>query len=283
MRRLGLLERIRQIISTYFIEETGYNPLNTIVYSLIGLVLIFLIIRLVEFINSVGRKRWPEAHIDIFPDRWFGLALIPYIMMGSVMRALNDTDIITTRLLETPLIFFLIIILALSALIISYLIGVQTMKDWRWGFGGIGFVVLLFPVVQIGFLVENWKGGLQVGAIAGLWVAGLITARYLFGKRYFSDENLPVLATQMFDASSTFVAVTWWGYIEKHVLPSFLFEQLGTWIFFPIKFFLVLGALISFDYLLEEDPILKRWLKVVIFLFGMATGMRDLLRLMMMT
>lgn len=281
---MGILDQIKNIISKYFIEETGYNPLNTIVYSLIGLGLIFLILYIVETLNKLGQRRWPDTHLEIVPNKPFWLALTPYILLGSVLRALNDSDVVSTRLLETPLIFFLIIVIALSALIVSFVTGSQVRRDWRWIFGGIGGLMLVIPLTLIIVQIENLIGGAQVFGIWGAWLIGIFAARRLFGENYFSAENMAGLATQMFDASATFVAVTYWNYYEKHVLPAFLFEQLGEWIFFPIKFGLTLIVLIGLDLLIgEEDPVLCQWLKITIFLFGLATGTRDVLRLIMMT
>jgi len=282
--RLGILDQIKNIISKYFIEETGYNPLNTIVYSLIGLGLIFLILYLIGALNKLGQRRWPDSYIEIFPNKPFWIALTPFILLGSVLRALNDSDMVSTRLLETPLIFFLIIVIALSALIVSFITGSQMRRDWRWIFGGIGGIILVIPLGRIIIRIENYIGGVQVFGVWGAWVIGIFAARRFFGETYFSAENIAGLATQMFDASATYVAVTFWNYYEKHVLPAFLFEQFGEWIFFPIKFGLTLAVLLGLDLLLaDEDPVLCQWLKITIFIFGFATGTRDVLRLMMMT
>ena len=40
--------------------------------------------------------------------------------------------------------------------------------------------------------------------------------------------NLSVLTAHLFDASSTFIAVDYYGYYEQHVLPSALTAYFGT-------------------------------------------------------
>ncbi len=277
---MGILEQLQDFISKYFIEETGYNPINTIVYSLIGIGLIVLILRVVDAINTMGQRRWPDYHIEIIPDRPFWIAITPYIILGSALRALNDSAVISTRLLETPLIFFVLIVFALLSLVLSYVIGAYTKRDWRWVFGGIAAVILLISLIRIGLLIENLKGGLQVIGLTGLWVVGIFAARYFVGTRYLSNQNTAGLATQMFDASATYIAITYYSYSEKHVLPSFLFGQFGEWVFFPVKFILIFAALISLEWGVEDESF-RRWLKLTIYLFGLATGTRDILVLMM--
>lgn len=277
---MGILEQVQDFISKYFIEETGYNPINTIVYSIIGIGLIILILRVIDAVNTMGQKRWPGYHIEIIPDQPFWLALTPYIILGSALRALNDSAVFSTRLLETPLIFFVLIVFALLSLVLSYVIGAYTKRDWRWIFGGIAAVLLLFSLIRIILLIENLKGGLQVIGLTGLWVLGIFAARYFVGTRYLSKQNIAGLTTQMFDASATYVALTFYNYSEKHVLPSFLFGQFGEWVFFPVKFILIFAALISLDWGVEDESF-RRWLKLTIYLFGLATGTRDILVLMM--
>ena len=86
------------------------------------------------------------------------------------------------------------------------------------------------------------------------------------------------MTTQMYDAINTVIAIEFFSYEEKHYLPSLLFEgPFGSWPFLFIKF----GIVLFFFWALRgfENEEQERWLLWVVFLLGLATGTRDLLRL----
>lgn len=87
----------------------------------------------------------------------------------------------------------------------------------------------------------------------------------------------------IFDASSTFVAVDFYGYGEQHVVPSALTKLTGTaFVMYPLKIIVILSALYVID-LYVEDRTVKNMLKLAIFILGLAPGLRNFLSLSMGT
>jgi uncharacterized membrane protein len=87
----------------------------------------------------------------------------------------------------------------------------------------------------------------------------------------------------LFDASSTYIAVDYYGYYEQHVLPSALTTLFGTaLVMFPLKIVVILGALYIIDTYIEDRTI-ANMLKLAIFILGLAPGLRNFLSLIMGT
>jgi uncharacterized membrane protein len=95
--------------------------------------------------------------------------------------------------------------------------------------------------------------------------------------------NLSVLMAHLFDASSTFIAVSFYGYSEQHVLPNELLNLTGTaLVMYPLKIAVILFALYVIDTYVEDRTI-KNMLKLAIFILGLAPGLRDFLTLIIGT
>jgi len=94
--------------------------------------------------------------------------------------------------------------------------------------------------------------------------------------KLLSIENTGILTSHLFDASATFTALTFFGYYEQHVLPSFLIDIFGPWIMFPLKIIVVWAVLALIDRS-KEDIFFKRFLKIIILILGLSLGIRDFL------
>ena len=87
----------------------------------------------------------------------------------------------------------------------------------------------------------------------------------------------------LFNASSTFIAVSFYGYSEQHVLPNALYKLTGTaLVMYPLKITVILFALYVIDTYVEDKTI-KNMLKLAIFILGLAPGLRDFLTLIIGT
>lgn len=127
----------------------------------------------------------------------------------------------------------------------------------------------------------------------------LAGASYLLGKRFkvlspfYSGPNVLIMFGHFLDAAATYRAIDFYDYSEKHVLPGFLIEKLGTAIvMFPIKAALVILVIYMLDINfkrnigndkeeLRNSGILFGLIKVVILMVGLAPGLRDIFRLAM--
>ena len=104
---------ITEFITKYYIDPIRYgqpyNIVDTLTYAVILIIAVYLIYR---WLNRTG-----------FPvDGKFVLATIPFIVLGGLLRVVEDTGYITSDLhflLITPLIFFVIFFITVAALLLS--------------------------------------------------------------------------------------------------------------------------------------------------------------------
>ena len=64
-------------------------------------------------------------------------------------------------------------------------------------------------------------------------------------------------------------------------MPSFLIDIFGPWVMFPLKIVVVWTVLEVIDRS-KEDQFLKKFLKIVILILGLALGLRDFLTISML-
>ncbi|MFO7992103.1 MAG: DUF63 family protein [Thermoplasmata archaeon] len=101
-----------------------------------------------------------------------------------------------------------------------------------------------------------------------------------------SPLNSLIIFSHMFDASATYRGIEYYGYVEKHVLPTYMIELTGTsLVMFPLKILLVCFIIYVVDVMFEEElretPQLKNLLKFIVIVLGMAPAVRNMLRLSM--
>ncbi|UCG00756.1 MAG: DUF63 family protein [Candidatus Heimdallarchaeota archaeon] len=289
-------------IETYFILEQGYNIYNTIVYTTIGILSILLIGKIIVKINQKGENRWGEYYIPVQMDSEFFVSILPYIFIGSTLRALQDIadqdkiispyEFFKLRIFVTPYVYVITILLTLIVGLVSiilsqeYLKNTQRFFNWRITFFTIGIIIEIILFLPIPFLLTDLyfiSGGIIILLLSGIF--GLLfhlTANYL-SRRYIPEtparrEEVLAMITQMFDAFNTVIAIEFFNYEEKHYLPVILFDTpLGAWPFLIVKF----GVVMLFIYAVRgvESEEIQKWLLWVVFLLGLATGTRDFLRL----
>lgn len=263
-----MIPQIMQYIRENFIYlHPGYTTLNTVVFGLILGISILLIIKMFKYI-----KKDPADLI---------IPLTPFIFFGSGARALVDNNIYPlTYILVTPGIYLLTGFIAIATVMGAYFIEKKTNIDYRYIIFGVGAVLCIPNIVYLGPI--NIVAALQ---ILGVWA--LISSIFVLLRNKWSllsnKINLTVLMAHIFDASSTYVAVDFYGYSEQHVLPSALTGLVGTAaVMFPLKIAVILTALYVIDSYVEDKTI-ANMLKLAIFILGFAPGLRNFLSLIMGT
>ena len=256
-----------------FIQENflylhpGYTLLNTVVFGIILGVAVLLIIKMFKYI-----KKDPK---DLF------IPLIPFIFFGSSARALVDNGIYPLVLwLVTPGIYILTGFITIATLLISVYVEKKTKFDYRYFILIVGAILCIPNVLSFNHL--NWVAFFEV---VGTWAA-VSSVFVLLGRKWslLKDKfNLGILSAHLFDASSTFIAIDFYGYGEQHVLPNALMNLAGTAaVMFPLKIAVILSALYVIDEYVEDD-IIRNMLKLAIFILGLSPGLRDFLSLSMGT
>lgn len=251
------------------IYDTSYNPVDTITWAVVlGLAVLGLV------------KLFRRCHLAI--DERLIYATLPYILAGSSLRVIEDAELLDppwSYLLITPLIFFLVFLITAGSLILTRsLLGDQFHKSYA----AIGFALTLFNLVLLsGVGLEN---GWVIGAVFLLGSAlagGLLLARQAIPSLSFLDDrfNLMIVYAHMLDASSTYLGVDWFGYYEKHVVPTFLIDLAGTAaVMYPLKLIVLLPALYVIDKSIEDRP-LRNLTKLALITLGLAPAVRNTLRL----
>ena len=98
-------------------------------------------------------------------------------------------------------------------------------------------------------------------------------------KQIFTLDNSAILSAHMLDASATFVALAFFGYAEQHPLPRMLIAFSNPAAMFLLKLVVLIPVLYIIDRYAEKGEF-KNFLKIVIFILGLAPGLRDMIRLM---
>jgi uncharacterized membrane protein len=252
---------ILDFLENYFFS--GYTIFNTIVYGIILVFFVYLIIKMFEYydINPIDL---------IFP-------LIPFILLGSGVRALVDNGIYPySWFLITPGIYFIVGGIAILSILIGLFIQKRTNFNYKYTIFIIGAILAIMNFINIPSI--NLIATLQVLLI---WL--ILTMMFaIFGKFWslYKDKiNLSILSAHLFDASSTFIAVDFYGYWEQHVIPNSIYSFSGTAVtMFPLKIIVISCVLYLIDKYIDDD-IISGTLKLTIFILGLAPGIRNIFSL----
>ena len=241
----------------YFLKQGGYNPINTTVYSMILLLFVLLIFKILN-------------KLKVNFDKRLALAVSPFVLLGSSMRVLEDSGILHGFLFITPGIYFLIFGVTISTLLISLFL--EKRKGIPY-FKPMFIIGLILASPMLGILqYKNFLGVIYVILYFTPWVILLKIIPWL-------KENKIVTGLHMFDATTTFVSMNYFGYYEQHVLPRYLINLFGTPLSFIIlKFIVLVGALLIIDRY-SNDKELNKYIKLIMGILGAATGIRDFLML----
>jgi uncharacterized membrane protein len=270
---VNVLAGLAAFVQKYYIDpiiyDTSYNPVDTITFAIIlGLFIIGLINML---------RRW-----DILMDERLLLSTLPYVLAGSSLRVIEDGNLVAAPwryLLITPLIFFLVFLITAACLNV-------TRKIWgekfHASYAAIGFLWTIFNLAVLSTL-----GFKNTWVIAAVFLLGsLLTGCVLFFGRHLSARkfleerfNQMIIYAHMLDASSTYFGVDWFGYYEKHVVPTFLIDMTGSAvIMFPLKLAILLPVLYMIDKSMRE-PSMRNLTKLTLITLGLAPAIRNTLRL----
>lgn len=251
------------------IYDTGYNPVNTVTWAILLGICILGLIRIFK-------------RLDLKMNEKLVLCTIPYVLAGSSLRVIEDADLVklpASYLLITPLIYFLVFSVTTASLILTRkFFGLKFYSAYAaigllWTFlnlAALSTVGIQRPLVPVAVL---FLGTLFTGII---YLLRLPLPRLNFlDNRY----NLAILYSHMLDASSTYIGVDWFGYYEKHVVPTYLIDLTGTAaIMYPLKLLVLLPLLCIIDKSIEDKSLLNLT-KLALIVLGLAPAIRNTLRL----
>lgn len=264
-----IFDTLESIIYTYYIVD-GYNIVNTLTY---GIILGLSVFGVLPFIKKAGVRF----------EKKFVLSLIPYLFAGGSMRELVDQHLgiyaglgpyPQNYLFVAPGIYFTMFSVTVGAFVLSRLI----LKDkYHIGFAGVGLVFALYNLSLIVPNITNWTA-LVLILLFFFVFAALV---YIVGQKWLRflmiEGNLYVVFAHLLDASATFVGVDFLGFSEKHVLPNFLINNVGSaFIMFPLKLLVVIPAVYYLEKEMSDDVVGRRFIKLVIIAIGLGPAIRDI-------
>lgn len=298
------------IIQEYFLgpilSNGWFNPVNSITYGIILVIAVYLVFKLL-------------VKMKVRIDRHFLYAVVPFIIWASSTRVLHDAafagvlegsvgEFYSLPIFPTPgsylLTFMLALIVLLFSLSFQKFLGeskatssakeaMHTEERWRlpyWktmlaigaALDAVNFALLpitdLLPVLIILGITALWA---CIFLLSGKFLSGLGRARAWAKEAsgVFNTENSGLLTAHMLDASATYTAMTFFGYLEQHPLPRFLIQLSGPAAMFPLKLAVMVPVLYLIDKYTEPGEF-RTFLKIVILILGLAPGLRDMIRLM---
>ncbi|MBI4406522.1 DUF63 family protein, partial [Candidatus Micrarchaeota archaeon] len=146
-------------------------------------------------------------------------------------------------------------------------------ENWGSAFSKTGWLLVFASLLPLVFLFKNFA---LFGAIIA--IIGLIGLLLFYSPWKTNAMEKGLVISQGFDGAATFVAVSFGGYSEQHVVGNLIFDYFGG----PFAFLVVklLFALLVVYVLRREKGNEVPFVSLLITLFGLAPGTRDALRLL---
>jgi uncharacterized membrane protein len=278
---------IREFLYKYYIDPIRYGEaytlVDTLTYALILIAAVYLLYR--------GLRRY-----GIAIDDELVLATLPYVVFGGLLRVVEDTGMITSDLrflLITPLIFFLIALIAGVALFggkIAENAGIVSRYSKVYaGVGIAGSFLSGAALVWFG-LTETT---IALGVLAAILTLAAVTSvalwaflAYVLKWGYVSNLLYKLLIFgHMLDASATSYGIDLHPvhYVEQHVVGGALIDATGTaFSMFLLKFAVIIPAVYVLElYRREGDTGFWHLILLAMIVVGMAPGIRDLTRMVL--
>ncbi len=245
-------------------ESTGYNIFNTLAYGGLLIVVSYFIYRAIE-------------NYKVKIDLEFMAALTPFIIFSAFVRVLTDSGF-------HPKSFFTVspgieIVIGLPALVALLAIRTRFREHTRkFVLFGVFLCITQLPFYR----VVSWTALFQIVFVFAAWFALFHVLR---SKADFLKSPLLfwALMANMLDGTATFVTMQFYShfYFEQHIVANIFMDLFGAAGMFVMKLVVIL-PLFYFMHKHEEDRNLNNFIFLIIFSLGLAAGLRDAMRLVMM-
>ena len=278
---------IREFLYKYYIDPIryghAYTLVDTLTYALILIAAVYIVYR--------GLQRYRIA-----VDTELVLATLPFIVLGGLLRVVEDTGMIASDLrflLITPLIFFTVFLIAVIALFAGKIAeNAGLIARYSRVYGGVGIAACLIATAALTwFGLTETRIALDVlGIILALASVSSLAlwALLVYGAKWDYASNILyklLIFGHLLDASATSYGIDIHPihYVEQHVVGSTLIEATGTAF---SMFFLKIAVLIPAVYILEMykkegSPGLWHLILLAMIAVGMAPGIRDMVRMVL--
>ena len=285
---------ISDFIYKYYIDPIkngqAYNVVDTLTYAIILVICVYLLYRWMSASTYLAESGFSF-------DRNFILATVPYVILGGLLRVIEDTGMITSDwkyLLITPLIYFTLFFFVIGVMFVSrYLTlkGITASFIQFYAFAGV-LAMIVASLILCSFGMAHNGIDLVILAIIPL-MAVTATAivwavmKYALGWTYVSDPvYITLLFGQLLDASATSYGIDLHPsvqYVEQHVVGSALIGMTGTaFVMFPLKLIVLFPAVYVMQlYRKEANPAFWHLVLLAMIVVGFAPGVRDMVRMVL--
>jgi uncharacterized membrane protein len=285
---------ISDFIYKYYIDPIRlgqpYNVVDTLTYAIILVVAVYLLYR------WLSTSTW-LSDIGFTIDSQFILSTLPYVVLGGVVRVIEDTGMITgdfKYLLITPLIYFVLFFFTIGMLFLSRYLTLQGLTKhilslYFWA-GVLSVVVASLILVAwstthhgIDYYVLATIPLMAVTATTLVW----LFMRYACKWEYVRDPlYITLLFGQLLDASATSFGIDLHPalqYMEEHVVGSNLIELTGTaFVMYPLKLIVLFPAIYIMQlYRKEANQAFWHLVLLAMIVVGFAPGIRDMVRMVL--
>ncbi len=279
---------ISDFIYKYYIDPIryggAYTLVDTLTYALILIISVYLV------------YRWLSKK-QIAIDGTFVLATIPFVVLGGLLRVIEDCGMIQSDfrfLLITPLIFFMIFFITIISLFIARWLEtagiVETFIRPYWLLGTMYSVMAFFTLIWWGVTRTSFD---VVILLIILLMAVITTAltyavlRYLFRWEYMQNPLYTLLIFgHLLDASATSYGIDIHPvrYVEQHVVGGALIDWTGTaFAMYPLKLAVLIPGIYILEMYRRENGDTGLWylLLLAMIVVGMAPGIRGMMRMVL--
>ncbi|MAG21679.1 MAG: hypothetical protein CL943_00035 [Candidatus Diapherotrites archaeon] len=269
-------ELLYDIFGKRIAEGGQFSPVEYLIYGAIMLALAFFVI--FPVLDRRGIKF----------DLRFAMAIIPFILLGSLIHVLEDMALIPTQSANplelgfwfvTPGIWILVATITIATLVIAKYLESKTKYSFHLLFAATGLIPSILIMLFIMSNFGNWPGFLgSLAIVAGITAVAVLGFNKLTKLKLLRDKfNILVTVSQLIGSVPTFIAVEFFGYGEQHPISDIILK------FFPFSFVLIkLGLVLLILHYVDieiENENLRGFIKIVVLILGLATGLRDLFRL----
>jgi len=283
--------------------ELFYNPMvylfiAPIIYIFIGLIVITLLLMgagIDRYIKKTDIKRGfiliiaTFATLDIiYLITYYGLSdQFSYILHPIIPIIISILILIGFKIILDKNKRFDISIYLFSVGLWWLLINVIILTQWQSISAWTDAYLAVNPgkTINIRPIAFTLVASLTVGCVITVYIiTRILSKKFTSLSPFYSGINLMLFFGHFLDASATYIAIDYYGYAEKHVLPTFFIEVFGTAsVMLLLKAFIVIIVIYYLDVLYKDEfqknPILTGLVKVAVLVLGLAPGTRDLLRL----
>lgn len=217
-------------------NDTSYNHIDMLTYVILLFIGVYAVLKILN-------------RLKIEVDETFVIATIPYILMGSIFRVIEDADLLTPPVkyfFITPIIFFVVFAVSFGSLILMRYLGkLGKMKNPLRSYAMTGTVLSLAGVF---ILVYYSSDNLDPNILIYTLVPAIILTEFV--KRISPAIGMTCLRSSLYsfaifsfmlDSVTTYIGTDFLGYTNKHPFSSFLPSIFGTGIvMIPMSLILVL-------------------------------------------